>query len=96
MAEEKGASLTYKGKPLVRCGKDIYLGSMSDPYVACFRVQSEKDFENMTLSGKVLVQILKMDPELSPKEKVVKKTEKEGLYNALDIGSIWLERELKK
>lgn len=96
MAEEKGASLTYKGKPLVRCGKDIYLGSMSDPYVACFRVQSEKDFENMTLSGKVLVQILKTDPELSPKEKVVKKTEKEGLYNALDIGSIWLERELKK
>ncbi len=96
MAEEKGASLTYKGKPLVRCGKDIYLGSMSDPYVACFRVQSEKDFENMTLSGKVIVQILKTDPELSPKEKVVKKTEKEGLYNALDIGSIWLERELKK
>lgn len=96
MAEEKGAPLTYKGKPLVRCGKDIYLGCMSDPYVACFRVQSEKDFENMTLSGKVLVQILKTDPELSPKEKVVKKTEKEGLYNALDIGSIWLERELKK
>lgn len=96
MPEEKNAPLTYKGRPLVRCGKDIYLGSMSDPYVACFRIQSEKDFKDIKLSGKVMVQILKTDPDLSPKEKVVKKTEKEGLYNALDIGSIWLERELKK
>ena len=26
-------SLTYKGRPLVRCGNDIYYGSMHDPYV---------------------------------------------------------------
>ena len=96
MAEEKSTLLTYKGRPLVRCGKDIYLGSMADSYVACFRIQSEKDYKDITLSGKVMIQILKTDPTLSPKEKVVKKTEKEGLYNALDIGSIWLERELKK
>ena len=88
MAEEKSTLLTYKGRPLVRCGKDMY--------VACFRIQSEKDYKDITLSGKVMIQILKTDPTLSPKEKVVKKTEKEGLYNALDIGSIWLERELKK
>lgn len=96
MAEEKNTSLTYKGRPLVRCGKEIYLGSMTDPYVAYFRIQSDKDIKDITLSGKVLIQILRTDPDVSLKDKVVKKAEKEGLYNALDLGSIWLERELKK
>ena len=34
------------------------------------------------------------DPEISLKDRVVKKSEKQGLYNALDIGAIWLERAL--
>lgn len=80
----------------MRCGKEIYLGSMTDPYVAYFRIQSDKDIKDITLSGKVLIQILRTDPDVSLKDKVVKKAEKEGLYNALDLGSIWLERELKK
>ena len=25
--------LTYKGRPLVRCGNDIYYGNMKDPYI---------------------------------------------------------------
>ena len=95
MAEKNELPLTYKGLPLVRCGKEIYLGSMADPYVAYFRIQSEDSFGDMMLSGRVTVQILNTDPEVSIKERVVKKTEKEGLYNALDIGSIWLKRELK-
>ena len=33
-------------------------------------------------------------PEISLKDRVVKKSEKQGLYNALDIGAIWLERAL--
>ena len=28
------------------------------------------------------------------KNRVLKKSEKQGLYNAMDIGSIWLERTL--
>ena len=31
--------LTYKGRPLVRCGNDIYYGSMSDPYVVYLQAQ---------------------------------------------------------
>lgn len=96
MAELKDTFLTYKGKPLVRCGKTIYYGNMADPLVACLTVQSDKDFKDISLSEKVLVQIIKTDPDVSPKEKIVRKTDKIGLFNALDIGSIWLERELKK
>ena len=96
MAETKDTFLTYKGKPLVRCGKTIYYDNVSDPYVACFQSQSDREFKDITLSERVLIQIIKTDRDLSIKEKIVKKSEKKGLFNALDLGSVWLERELKK
>mgnify|MGYP003210708423 CR=1 FL=1 len=34
--------LTYKGRPLVRCGNDIYYGSMKDPFVVYLQVLSTK------------------------------------------------------
>ena len=40
MAENK--FLTYKNKPLVKCGKEIYYGDMSEPYVVRFNILSEK------------------------------------------------------
>lgn len=96
MAEFKDTFLTYKGKPLVRCGKTIYYGDMADPFVACLQVQSDKDFKDIKLSDKILIQIINTDPEVGPKEKIVKKSEKEGIFNALDLGAVWLQRELKK
>ena len=35
--------LTYKGRPLVRCGNDIYYGSMKDPFVVYLQVLSGFD-----------------------------------------------------
>lgn len=96
MAESKGEKfLEYKGKPLVRCGKTIYYGNMSDPYVICLNVLDSKDIEDLKVSGKVVVQLINTDPDVSPKEKIVKKSEKNGLFNALDLGAVWLERALK-
>ena len=98
MAESKKEKiLVYKGKPLVRCGKTIYYGSMSDPYVICLKVLSDEDIKGLKVSGKVAIQLINTDPEItSPKEKIVKKSEKNGLFNALDLGAVWLERALKK
>ena len=96
MAEDKKEKfLEYKGKPLVRCGKTIYYGNMSDPYVICLNVQSEEEIKDLKISGKVLIQLINTDPDVSPKEKIVKKSEKTGLFNALDLGAVWLERALK-
>lgn len=97
MAEgKKEKFLEYKGKPLVRSGKTIYYGSMSDPYVICLNVINEKDsIEDLKISGKVAIQLLDTDPDVSPKDKIIKKSEKEGLFNALDLGAVWLERALK-
>ena len=54
---------------------------------------STKDDAEKT-ADRVLVQILSTDETLPPKDRMIKKTEKNGLYEALNIASIWLERSL--
>lgn len=89
--------LEYKGKPLVRCGKTIYYGNMNDPYVICLNIINEDDsIDDLKVSGKVAIQLLDTDENVSQKEKIVKKSEKVGLFNALDLGAVWLQRALKQ
>jgi len=90
------ALFTYKGKPLIRNGNILYYGDMSDEYVVMMQVQNTKPFEDMKLSQKILIQLISTNEQLSLKERITKKSEKEGLYNALDIACIWLERALSK
>ena len=94
MAETK--YLTYKGKPLVRKGEEIYYGKMSDNYVIMLRIMSTKKVGDMDVAEKVLVQLMKTDDSLKATERIVKKSEKIGLYNAMDIAAGWLERALRE
>ena len=95
MAEKKGAKfLTYKGKPLVRSGNIIYYGNMSDPFVIMIQIISTKKIGEMEVANRVTVQLLNTDPDVGPRERIVKKSEKQGLYQAMDIATIWLERAL--
>lgn len=96
MAEKKKAKfLSYKGKPLVRCGNTIYYGNMNDPYVVLLQIVSGKKVNDLDVADRVTVQLLSTDPDARPKERIIKKSEKKGLYQAMDIGSIWLELALK-
>ena len=45
--------LTYKGRPLVRCGNDIYYGSMKDPFVVYLQVLSTKKENGVDVADKV-------------------------------------------
>lgn len=97
MAEtKKPAFLTYKNRPLVRNGNIIYYGNMSDKFVIMLQIMSTKMVGDLEIADKVLVQLMYTDPELRSRDRVVKKSEKTGLYNAMDIGSVWLERALSE
>ncbi len=88
--------LMYKGKPLVRSGNTVYYGYMDQPYVAILQIMSTRELQGEEVADKVIVQLFKTDPAVTKlKDKIVKKAERKGLYSALEIGSIWLERELK-
>ena len=88
--------LMYKGRPLVRSGNVLYYGSMAEKYVIVMQILSTKDDNDMTMAEKVQIQLMLTDPEVRMKDRIVKKSEKIGLYNAMDIGSIWLERALNE
>lgn len=94
MAEKKNDFLTYKGKPLVRNGNTIYYGDMNDDFVIMMRILSSKEFGDTDLASKVSIQLVNTDPNVSIKEKIVKTSEKKGLYAAMDIADIWLTRAL--
>ena len=48
--------LTYKGKPLVRKGNEIYYGDMSEKYIVKFEILSSPDvLINKSTSGKSFV-----------------------------------------
>ena len=85
---------TYKGKPLVRCGDVIYYGSMKDKYVVKLEIKSKKKVQDMDVADRVTVQLMYTDPNVRARKQIVKTSEKEGLYLAMDIADAWLTRAL--
>ena len=104
MAAAKKA-LEYKGRPLRRKDNILYYGSMSDKYIIMMQIMDSKtvkaapdakDVPDLTVASKVSVQLQLTDPAVKSRDRVVKKTEKEGLYAAMDVASVWLERALAR
>ncbi len=91
---EKNEMLTYKGKPLVRCGNTLYYGFPSEQYVIMMQILATKPVGEVEVASKVSIQLLNTDPDVSPRERIVKSSEKKGLYAALDIAEVWLTRAL--
>ena len=99
MAESKTAKaegLMYKGHPLRRVGNFIYYGTMAEKYIILMQILETKKDKDLDLATKVSVQLQLTDPELKSRNRIVKKSEKDSLYAAMDIGAIWLERALKE
>lgn len=89
---EKQEFLMYKGYPLVRNGKTIYFGNSYDPFVIMIQIATTRTVGDQEIADKVLVQLLNTDPEVRPRDRIAKKSEKKGLYAAMDVAAIWLER----
>ena len=91
---EKTTALEYKGHPLRRKDNLIYFGSMQDKYIIMLQILETKKLQDMDVATKVAVQLQLTDPDVKSRDRVVKKTEKDSLYAAMDVASIWLERAL--
>lgn len=92
MAEEN--ILMYKGRPLMRKDNMIYYGSMADSHIIMLQILGTKKVGDQDVASKVSVQLQLTNPAVKSRDRVVKKSEKDGLYTALDVGSVWLERAL--
>ena len=92
MADEK--VLMYKGHPLMRKDNMVYYGSMADSHIVMLQILETKKVGDTDIATKVSVQLQLTDPNARSRDRVVKKSEKDGLYTALDFGCVWLERAL--
>ena len=95
MAEtKKTEGLMYKGRPLRRVGNLIYYGTMADKYIIMMQILDSKKEQDLPVATKVSVQLQLTDSK--SRNRVVKKSEKDSLYAAMDIAAIWLDRALKE
>lgn len=91
---EENAVLMYKGRPLMRKDNLVYYGSMADSHIVMLQILETKKVGDMDLATRVSVQLQLTDPSVKGRSRIVKKSEKDGFYTALDVGCVWLERAL--
>ena len=89
MEDKKPQYLEYKGLPLVREGDCFCYGDPSEKYILILNVLTKK--ENGEPDA-ILVQI----SQTNDKNKIAKQAFKNGLFEALDLGTIWLEQMIKE
>ena len=93
MAEEKDV-LMYKGFPLMRKDNLIYYGSMANSHIVMLQILETKPVKDTQIASRVSVELQLTDPNVRPRDRIVKKSEKDGFYTALDVGCVWLKRAL--
>ena len=88
--------LTYKGRPLVRCGNDIYYGSMTDPNIVYLQILTTRKENGIDVADKVHIVLLSTDDSKPLPERIARQANKVGLFNALSFGDIMLRGQLKE
>ncbi len=93
-AKKDSPFLMYKGRPLVRSGDTIYYGNMYEKFVIVMKIESMRPMKDLELPGRVNVQLMNTDPMVRPRDRVQNKATKQGLWQALELASVWLDRAL--
>lgn len=91
---KKSDFFTYKGYPLVRNKDTIYYGNMSDKYVVMMQILEKTKIGSLDVASRIKIYQMATDEKLNPVEAIVKQSEKNSLYEALDIAYVWLSRRV--
>lgn len=91
MQLKKGQYVLYKGLPLVRDGDTLYYGELKEKYMLTLNILGKDANENPNM---IMVQIC----QTNDRNKIVKGKQafKKDLYEALDLGGIWLDQAIKE
>ncbi len=88
----KNSFINYKGKPLVRCKNVIYYGDIEDGHIIRMESIEASEKSDIKISSEISVEMIEIDPKDTNVRKIVKTSKKDGLYQALDIAKVWLDR----
>ena len=85
-----GTYLIYQGKPLLREKNSYCYGDMRDPAVLFLIVLTNKKVADTEIPDRVLIQLLRTEDR-----SLLRQGEKNGLFQALETGLVWMAHELK-
>ncbi len=88
--------LMYRDKPMVRCGNIIYYGNPTDKYIIMMQIMESKKVNDIDVATKVMVHLQHADQSVKASVRNIKSSEKSGIYEAMDVGEIWLQRAIKE
>lgn len=86
------STLTYKDKPLQRKGNKIYYGDPKEKYLLLLNIKETKDLEDIKISTSVGVEL---QDNSGRTLKTIRKAERDGIFEALDLGEYWLNEALE-
>lgn len=92
--ERKKKNLSYKGKPLLRCGDRVFYGFLDDQYILVLDVMESEPINGIKISKKVKIALMDNTGELGNGQ-IFRRGERSSLYEALDIGEWWLKQALQ-
>lgn len=67
---------------------------MADSHIIVMQVKETRREKDLDVASKISVELQRTAPDLKSRDRVVKRSEKSSLYDAMDISAIWLERAL--
>ena len=67
---------------------------MAEKYIIMLQILDVKKQDDLSIATRVSVQLQLTDPDLKSRDRVVKKSEKDSLYAAMDVAAVWLDRAL--
>lgn len=86
--------LNYKGRPLVKSGNKIYYGEPYNSVIVVLTILDNMKMGDLEMPSRIIVQLQSTNPELAmKKEKILNECERKTLSDALNIGSVWLEKQ---
>ena len=91
-AKKSKSFFEFKSRPLVRKDNIIYYGDITKKYVVKMEILESQKVKDLNIASKVRVVMVETSSEITDSQKIVKLSEKNGLYPALDIADIWLAR----
>ena len=81
---------------MVRMGNIIFYGNMGEKYYTMLQILDTNEYKDLMVSGKVEDQLLLTDKSVPAKDALIKKTEKQGLYQAMDLATVWIDMAIKE
>lgn len=90
---KKEKALTYRGKPICRKGNVIYYGDLSKNLILVMEIEKSEKIGEYDISRKVKFHIRDNSGNIGEGVNY-RSGERDNLYEAIDIGSWWLQDAL--